>query len=71
MSAEHMARIEDTRAGRTIPVWRYELAYWLIAVAMVVGQLVPDDTWWDLPLILGVLVAYGILIRPFRRRWLR
>ena len=71
MSAEQMARMEDMQAGRTIPGWRYELAYWLIVAAMVAGQLVPDGTWWDLPLILGVLVAYVILIRPYRRRWIR
>ena len=71
MSAEQMARMEDMRAGRTIPAWRYESVYWLVAAALIGIQFVPDDSWWDLPVILAVMITYGILIRPYRRRAIR
>ena len=68
MSAEQIARVEDTRAGRTIPAWRYELGWWLIAVSLLAIHMVPDGLLWRTVVAFICLFAYALLIRPYRMR---
>ena len=68
MTAEQIGRMEDRHHGRSIPGWRYELAYLLILMGLVFARVSPDGIWRGVGAYFVTLVSYRALIRPYRQR---
>lgn len=67
-AATEILRREDEIAGRVIPRWRYNLAYALVFVSIMLAHVVPDGFWWSALSFAPGLGAMTFGIDRFKRR---
>lgn len=73
-AAEAMARAEDTRVGRVVPNWRYQLEFLLVLAAYLAGRFVEGagtNVWVNVGVLFVALFAHALILGPHRRRSLR